>query len=143
MSRAKKKQLARRRFELESLERRNMMATFGEPWANPSHLTLSFVPDGTPIAGHASNLFAALDAQYTRDVWQRDILRAVQTWTSVTNIDVAVVPDSGLPLGTRGREQGDSRFGDIRIAGHVMAPDSLSISVPNDPFSPERGRATF
>ncbi|HND53661.1 MAG TPA: matrixin family metalloprotease, partial [Pirellulaceae bacterium] len=92
------------------------------------------VPDGTPIAGHASNLFAALDAQYTRDVWQRDILRAVQTWTSVTNIDVAVVPDSGLPLGTRGREQGDSRFGDIRIAGHVMAPDSLSISVPNDPF---------
>ena len=46
---------------LESLEDRAVPATFGVPWNDPSHLTLSFAPDGTAIAGHTSSLFQTLE----------------------------------------------------------------------------------
>src|SRR5437899_1386922 len=36
---------------LESLEKRDVPASFGVPWRDPAHLSLSFVPDGTRIAG--------------------------------------------------------------------------------------------
>ena len=46
----------------EVLEDRCTPATFGNPWPDATHLTLSFVPDGTQVASHSSNLFQALNA---------------------------------------------------------------------------------
>jgi hypothetical protein len=86
------------------------------------------------IAGHTSNLFATLDAQMPRAVWESQLLRAVQTWSSVTNISVGITTDSKLPFGTPGLGEGDSRFGDIRIGGQQMDQSVLSISVPHDPL---------
>jgi hypothetical protein len=120
--------------KVERLVERTLPATFGVPWPDSTHLTLSFAPDGAPIAGHTSNLFATLDAQMPRAVWQNHMLRAVQTWAAVTNISVGVVPDSGLAFGAPGLGQGDPRFGDIRIGGQLMDEQVLSISVPHDPF---------
>jgi hypothetical protein len=122
------------RLSLEVLEDRTAPALFGVPWSDPQHLTLSFAPDGTQIAGHASNLFATLDAEMPTAVWEGEILAAVQAWAVHANLSVGVVPDGGQPFGTPGLTQGDPRFGDIRIGAQPMDPSVLSVSVPHDPY---------
>jgi hypothetical protein len=123
----------RRKLTCESLEDRAVPATFGVPWSDPSHLTLSFAPDGTTIAGHSSTLFQALDAQEPTAVWEREVLLAFQTWAVNANINIGLVPDGGQAFGVAGGAQHDPRFGDIRVGAQAMAADALSISVPNDP----------
>src|SRR5690348_9157864 len=100
---------------LERLEDRTAPALYGQPWAMPAHLTISFAPDGTPIGNQTSDMFATLDAIEPTGAWQRTILEAVQAWTSVANVNIGLVADTGEPFGTPGSLQGDSRFGDIRI----------------------------
>ena len=115
---------------LESLEDRCTPATFGNPWPDPGHLTLSFVPDGTQVGSSTSNLFQTLNAVAPTKTWQMEILRAFQTWAAAANINIAVVPDQGLPLGSPGAIQGDSRFGDIRIAAYPMAQSAEAFAAP-------------
>jgi hypothetical protein len=125
---------ARRHLLLEALEDRSTPATYGNPWHDATHLTLSFVPDGTVIAGHQSTLFQTLNQQMPTATWQRLIAHAVQTWADYANISVGVVADGGQPFGTPGQMQGDPRFGDIRIGAQAMAASAISVSVPHDPF---------
>jgi len=123
----------RRRLTVEPLEGREVPATFGVPWSDSSHLTISFAPDGTSAAGLESGLSAALDAQIPRDVWQGTILRAAQAWANAANLNIGVVADSGDPFATPGATQSDRRFGDIRIGGFPMDGDALGEAVPPDP----------
>jgi predicted Zn-dependent protease len=118
---------------VEPLEGRDVPATFGIPWSNSVHLTISFAPDGTSAAGLTSGLAAALDAQMPRDVWRATILRAAQTWTNAANLNIGVVVDSGDAFATPGATQADGRFGDIRFGGFPMAGDALGEAVPPDP----------
>jgi hypothetical protein len=120
---------------LEHLEDRTAPATFGNPWLDARHLTLSFVPDGTKIGGQSSQLFQVLNADtgVSPSVWEMEILRAVQAWTSVVDVDVGIVPDGGQRLGLPGRIHGDPRFGDIRIAGAPMSGAGIAIGTPYDP----------
>src|SRR5439155_12200504 len=96
-------------------------------------LTLSFAPDSTLGGISASNLFQTLNAVAPTSTWEREILRAFQTWAVNGNINIAVVPDGGQPLGSAGAVQGDSRFGDIRIAAAPGAVNSPEIADAN-PF---------
>jgi hypothetical protein len=121
-----------RHLQLEELEDRCVPATFGNPWPDATHLTLSFVPDGTRIGSQTSNLFATLNTIEPTAVWQRDILRAVQSWGSVANLNIGVVSDDGEALGTPGRPQGDPRFGDIRIAAGNFTSEVAAFSAPFD-----------
>ena len=114
----------------ETLEDRSVPATFGIPWGDAGHLSLSFVPDGTPIAGHVSNLFQTLDSRQATAAWQKVILQAFQTWAVQANINIGLKADGGQAIGTPGKEQRDPRFGDIRITAQPMAADALAISVP-------------
>src|SRR4051794_18927551 len=131
----------------ERLEDRATPAAFGYPWPDARHLTVSFVPDGTPLGttgpGRVSTLSADLASHdgLAPPVWQADVLRALQTWASESNIDLTLVPDSGAPLGVPGAPQGDPRFGDIRIAGTFLPPPpgtavsgSVAESVPYSPL---------
>jgi hypothetical protein len=113
---------------LEPLEDRLAPAVFGYPWPDPSHLTVSFVPAGT-LAG-------ATLTQNVTDAERVGVLRALQTWEAAANVNFAVVPDSGLPLGAAGPAQGDPRFGDVRVALLPLSADVVSTSVP---FSPGAG----
>jgi Matrixin len=119
----------------ESLEGRILRAAIGLPWRDPLHLTLSFAPDGTAIAGDSSDLFQDLNAQFPSTMaWQDDITSAFQTWAAETNISIGVVTDSGAPFGTAGLMQGDPRFGDIRIGARPMSPEVMAITAPPNPF---------
>jgi Bacterial Ig-like domain (group 2)/Matrixin len=124
----------RAQFQIECLEDRTAPATFGVPWGDARNLTLSFVPDGTVIAGHSSTLFQTLNATGPAVAWQQTILKAFQTWAVNANINIGLVPDGGQPLGVAGDPQHDPRFGDIRIGAQPMDPGTLAISVPNDPL---------
>ena len=114
-----------RRLNLERLEDRCTPATSGVAWPDSEHLTLSFVPDGTKVGNYTSSLLSTLDAVASRSVWQREIVRAFQTWAANGNLNVGVVADGGQDLGTGGAFQGDDRFGDIRIAAAPLAPGTL------------------
>jgi hypothetical protein len=82
-------------------------------------LTLSFAPDGTDVSGQSNRLFALLGADTA--AWQTEILRAYQSWVVQTNLNVGLVGDGGQALGVTGLAQGDSRFGDIRIAARPLS----------------------
>src|SRR5262245_32025517 len=92
---------------LEPLEDRLAPAFIGGVWADPQHLTISFVPDGTATGSGASNLFATLGPQ--TGAWQQTILHAFQIWAVTSKLDVGVVDDGGQPLGAPGAVQGDPR----------------------------------
>ena len=118
----------RRMLRIETLESRYMLS--GNDWDHAA-LTLSFVPDGTSIGEHTSALyqkFGTVDAA----VWQQAILRAFQTWSQHSNLNLGVVPDQGLPLGTSESPAGDNRFGEIRVGAVPMSPETLAVSVPQD-----------
>jgi hypothetical protein len=112
---------ATRRLQLEPLEDRNLLATFGIPWPDAQHLTLSFVPDGTSVSGSPSKLSALLNSTGPSVNWQTQVLRAFQGWAASANINIGLVSDDGEALGTSGLIQHDPRFGDIRIAAAPMA----------------------
>src|SRR5215207_9840142 len=116
MSESLKKQRSTRRILNEVLESRLMFyALSGTSWPS-TNVSVSFVPDGATLdGGYTSALFAHLDAQHPRDVWQREFARALQTWAQYTPLNFNFVADDGSPAGTVGSVQGDPRFGDIRL----------------------------
>ncbi len=116
-----------------ALERLDVPAQFGIPWAN-HQVTLSFVPDGTPVEGINSNLSAYFAAGgVANSTWQAEVLRAVQEWTAVADVDVGLVSDNGAAMGAAGRSQHDLRFGDIRVSGRPLSSDVLAITTPPGP----------
>jgi hypothetical protein len=117
---------------LERLEDRDLLATWGMAWPTPQHITVSFVPDGTVVGSAPSNLFQTLNSQAATSVWETTILQALKTWAANTNISIALVNDGGQPLGTSGLIQGDSRFGDIRVAAEPLGSDVVAITAPFD-----------
>jgi hypothetical protein len=133
--------LPRRSFQplVEPLEDRCVPVNFGVPWIDPQHLTLSFAPDGTSLQGQNSSLTQFLHSRLpgvSDAAWQREILRAFQTWASYANIDIAVTGDGGQAFGTSGAPQHDERFGDIRLGGRSFSTEVLSLTMPPDPYSP-------
>jgi hypothetical protein len=121
------------RLMLEELEGRCLLATYGVPWANPGHLTISFAPDGTAVDGAPSALFQKFNPQGPTNVWETTILQALQTWAVNANINVGVVADGGQPFGSPGPLQGRPNSGDIRVAARPMGSDVLADSTPPDP----------
>src|SRR5262245_55868116 len=119
---------------VESLEDRLAPATWGNPWPDAQHLTISFPPDGTQVGSYTTNLLQQLNAQISTNsaVWQREILRAFQTWAVNANINVGVIPDGGRPFGSPGSIEGDGRFGDIRIAGYALSDSQAALEQPFD-----------
>src|SRR5438552_12946925 len=129
---------SRSRLHLEHLEDRCVPAVFGNPWIEPGHLTLSFAPDGTSINGRASQLFQDMNAHFGAG-WQREILRAFQTWADYGNINLSVVADTGRPFGSVGPVQGNPNFGDIRLGGLPLSTNEVAIADPFDLFDSQGG----
>lgn len=124
----------KRGLRVERLDDRTTPALLAPPWTDPEHLTLSFVPDRTKVAGTPSNLAHKLIL--THPQWKRELLTAFQSWAVLGNINIALTKDGGLPLGTGGARQGDGRFGDIRVGGLPMTGETLGSTVLPDDTSP-------
>jgi hypothetical protein len=121
--------------QFEALEDRSLPSdtagtVFGVPWADPEHITISFVADGTQTPFGPSTLNQTLGSAGSAAAWEREILRAFQTWAAATNVNIGVVADGGQALGTVGAVQGDSRFGDIRIAAAPMSSTDVASASP-------------
>ena len=115
----------------QPLEDRTLPHTaFGIPWADPGHLTLSFAPDGTATQVGDSSLFREMRTAGSTSAWQREVLRAFQTWAAFTNLNVGLVADGGQPFGAPGAVQGDRRFGDVRVGAAPLSPDVLASASP-------------
>jgi hypothetical protein len=108
------------KFKLRVEQLEDRVTPFGIPWPNGLGLTLSFVPDGTLVSGTPSSLSQLL-APTPQAAWEVEALRAFQTWAVNANVNIGLVADTGLPLGTSGLPQGDLRFGDIRVAARPLA----------------------
>jgi hypothetical protein len=121
-----------RRLLMETLESRELPASFGVPWAN-SDVTLSYLPDGSSVSTMNSNLQQSLGQDFSEEEWKREILLAFQKWSEVSDLSIGVVRDNGAALGSTGRWQSDSRFGDIRIGGANLGSNQLAIGTPSDP----------
>lgn len=92
----------------------------GYRWSKKD-LTVSFVPDGTLVAGYRSDLLARMDSLHPRDRWQGEFLRALQCWASVTPLSFTVVPDKGSPFGSLNPGGGDIRIGGFPSSGLYYA----------------------
>lgn len=114
--------------DFEPLENRITPTAFGIPWADPSHLTLSFAADGTPTPRGPSSLSNTFNSPNA--AWQKEILRAFQTWASISNINIGLVNDGGQLIGSKGAVQGDDRFGDIRIAAVPLNDSVVASALP-------------
>jgi hypothetical protein len=118
------------KLRVERMEDRLTPAQFGLPWLDPN-VTVSFAPDGTNTQGVSSALFAKLCADGLSPAqWQAEIKWAFQTWAVASNLNFGFVGDSGDEIGTTGRVQGDTRFGDIRIAARPLGDGVLAITTP-------------
>jgi hypothetical protein len=114
-----------KRPELEGLENRLLLyAALGDQWTYSNRITYSLMPDGTNIGGTPSALFQTLNANIPTATWQQQIAQAASLWEDAANVNLSLVSDDGLPEGTSGDQQGDSRFGDIRI-GAIPLPSGV------------------
>lgn len=118
------------KLHVERVEDRTVPAAFCLPWL-ASNVTVSFVPDGTSVDGVKSALHAAFSASgLTPAQWQGEMLRAFQTWSAVSNLNFGLVGDGGQAVGTAGRLQADTRFGDIRVSARPLDQSVLAITTP-------------
>ena len=56
-------------------------------------------------------------------------------WEAVAGINLVQVADDGSPIGTAGNQQGDPRFGDIRIGGMAQSGGQLAFAFVPPPFN--------
>jgi hypothetical protein len=114
---------------VESLESRiTPYVASGNAWPHPKLITLSFVPDGTVMCqangGYlTSNLFSAfsqIPGVTSASQWQNIILKAAQQWAQQTNLNFVLVGDDGEAAGSGAYQQGNAKFGDIRIGGYAF-----------------------
>ncbi len=124
-----------RPLRLEQLQPRELFAVDSLAWNDASSLRLSFVPDGTLVGKQASNLDAVMTASPAGTAWRDSVVKAFQIWSQYAAINVGVVTDNGLPIGTTGPTHGDDRFGDVRVAGLPMSADTWAAAVSHGKVS--------
>ena len=126
-----------RPLRVERLEDRCVPATFGNPWPDGMHLTLSFAPDGTAIGGDPSTLNNVLDPLGNSGA-RLEILRAFQTWAVNANLNIGLVADGGQDFTAGGAIQGDSRFGDVRIGARPLGNQVLAVTARSTCSAPRQ-----
>ncbi len=121
----------------EGLEDRKLLyATLGGQWFYGSRITYSFAPDGTDVGGLTSTWNQRMDSLgISESAWKDQFRRAAATWASIANINMVEVADDGSAISIAGNQQGDSRFGDIRIVGVSLGSGVLATAFMPPPFN--------
>ena len=124
----------KRRMLAEQLETRALLATFGTPWPEPRSLSVSFPTDQAAIGAYRNTLREHLDSVTDRRLWQEATLRAFQTWSVHSNINIGLVPDRGDDFGAVGLSSNDPRFGEFRV-GSFPQSNVLANALPYQTIS--------
>jgi hypothetical protein len=106
-----------------------LSSSLGAKFTYGSRITYSFMPDGTNIGGVPSNLFQTLNAVTSTANWQLQFEKAAAVWEQVANVNLALVPDDGAPVGSGGYQQGDPGMGDIRFGAISQSGSVLSMAL--------------
>lgn len=111
-------------------------------WAG-AYVTVSFAPDGTQWSGGTSAMVASLNK--VKPGWRDDFRRAFRDWSLASGLTFVEIADQGQPIGSQGKQQGDPRFGDIRIGGVVdpSSPITLAWTYGPPPSTTIAGDVTF
>lgn len=136
-SRRRRKLSRELRPQAECLEDRKLLyATLGGQWTYGSRITYSFAPDGTDVGGLTSSWNKRMsDLGIAENVWKDQFRKAAATWSFFANINMVEVSDDGSGFSVPGNQQGDSRFGDIRIAGVGLSSNVLASALLPPPFN--------
>ncbi len=107
----------------------------GVVWQQPIRVTFSFVPDGVSLGGAPSRMFSMMNSFGIKPVtWQLAFKLAFATWQAAANINFVEVPDQGgTIIGGLGAQQGDSRFGDVRIGAIPLGTGKLAVTYREPP----------
>src|SRR5262245_27169213 len=101
----------------------------GESWPYPNHITYSIAPDGVFWDHGTNDVNATFNARLGTDgAWQKQIARALATWESVANINIAPTSDGPYDFNILGSGQGDPRFGDIRFGGYPFPGNPTTLA---------------
>jgi hypothetical protein len=115
----------------EALEGRQMLSGLGTDytlmggqWDNTRPITFSFAPDGVSWDRGTNTVNAQLDSEFGGTSWHALVDQALQTWSSVTNLNFVEVGDGSFDFNAPGVNQGDAQHGDIRIGGSSTSGSS-------------------
>ena len=122
--------------------------------SGPTVMTVSFVPDGTPIGNEQSQFFADVGSA-NAGVWEQNIFSELQSAASLQNVVLQLVPDDGVSLNAAAPEDGQIRIAAVDPAflqgasayqlpngGYLVAevPTTLGVGLgligPDGPLSP-------
>ena len=122
-----------RRLVCEGLEGRSLLTAasldytlMGGQWDNNNPITFSVAPDGAVWDRGTNNVNAVLNSQFGGTDWHQEIAIALQTWAASANLNFVPVTDGPYDFNVEGKTQGDSRFGDIRVAGYTFTTAPLA-----------------
>jgi Matrixin len=114
---------------LEALEARMLLyAANGDDFKFGSRITWSIIPDGTNLAGIASNLVSTMNQKLGAGNWLQPLEDAFAQWENLANVNFSQVSDNGAPLGSGNYQQGSPNFGDIRIGGLALPSNVLAVT---------------
>ncbi len=100
-----------------------------EDRANPSTLTVSFVPDGTQVGALTSELYSD-NAGIAPAVWQQQLLGELQTAVSAATLNtvtLTLIPDDGASMNTPAPEDGAIR---IAAVDQLFASNGTAVAPP-------------
>ncbi len=81
---------------------------------------------GPAWAGLPASCSQTLNAVAPTATWEAQFEQAASLWETAANVNLALVPDGGEPVGTNGDQQDDPRFGDIRIGAIPLSSGILA-----------------
>lgn len=98
----------------------------GGQWDNSKPISFSIADDGAVWDGGTNDVNAQLDAEFGGSSWRNEVAVALQTWAASANLNFIPSVDGQYAWNTPGATQGDSRFGDIRVAGYALATNAIA-----------------
>ncbi len=103
-----------------------MGQSLARPWSLDAKLRAGWYPGGQPCQQPVPDTKCRRTHE---NLGNRDFA-SFSDLGAQANINISVVADDGLPLGTAGAVQRDARFGDIRVAACVMPAGAEAVATP-------------
>ena len=119
--------LSKRRLVLEVLEGRELLSGLGTDytlmggqWDNSRPVSFSVAPDGVNWDQGTNEVNGKLNSEFSGAGWQSSVAQALQTWAASTNLNFTRTTDGYFDFNAPGVNQGDPKFGDIRVGGYAF-----------------------